>query len=217
MKSHLSNSRPACRKSQRGERAFTLVEAMFASGTLVVLILAVLSAHLMGLRLDQLVESKAGASDASRRVINQLPMDIRAAKMWTIGNLSGTNVTPIAGGSPQQGTALQLFQTSVGSSYILYYFDLSDSNNSNGKLVRTTSTNWNPVVIASNLINSLYFTAEDYNGVVATNQGNSTTYKNIIHTVLQVCQFQYPLTAVGTNGLYDYYRMDLKATPHLPE
>jgi hypothetical protein len=83
--------------------------------------------------------------------------------------------------------------------------------------MRTSSTSWSPVVMASNLITSLYFTAENYDGVVATNQGYSRAYKNVIHTVLQFCQFEYPLTPVGTNGLYDYYKMEFKATPHLPE
>lgn len=215
MKIQLPISRPPSHPRRR--QAFTLIEAMFASGTLIILIIALLSAHLMGLRLDQVVESKAGASDSSRRALNQLPTDIRSSKMWSIGNISGTTVTVISGGTAQQGTALELFQSTNGSQYILYYFDTSDSANSDGKLMRTTSTNWSPVVIASNLINTLYFTAENYNGVIATNQGNSTAYKNIIHTTLQFCQFEYPLTQVGTNGLYDYYKMDFKATPHLPE
>jgi hypothetical protein len=180
-------------------------------------IMALLSAHLMGLRLDQLVESKAGASDSSRRTLNKLPMDIRSSKMWNIGNISGTNVVNVVGGQAQQGTALQLYQTASGSQYILYYFDLSGSNNSNGKLMRTVSTNWNPVVIASNLINTLYFRGEDYNGNVSTLDGTSKAYKTVIHTTLQFCQFLYPLTPVGSNGLYDYYKLEFKATPHLPE
>ena len=94
----------------------------------------------------------------------------------------GTNFSTITNNTAQRGTALQLFQTTNGSQYILYYFDLSQSNYSNGMLWRTVSTNWSPVVIASNLINTLYFQAEDYNGNVATNQGSSTSYKNIVHT-----------------------------------
>jgi len=205
----------------RSTRAFTLVEMMFASATLIILIMALLSAHLMGLRLDQMVESKEGASDTSRRVLNQLPIDIRSSKMWVIGNISGTNVTAVAGSVACQGNALKLFETTNGSQYILYYFDLSDSNNSNGKLMRTCSTNWSPVCLASNLVNWLgngyTFTAENYNGTVATNQGTSVAYKNIIRTVLQYCQFEYPLTPVGTNGLYDFYKIEFRATPHLHE
>ncbi len=195
----------------------TLIEMMFAVSMLIVVVMALMASHLLGLRQAQLVESKCGASDSTRRILQQLPTDIRSAKMWNIGSLSGTNFTANPNGTSQTGTALQLCQTTNGSIYTLYYFDLSDSNNSNIKLWSTTSTNWNPVVLASNLINTTYFTAENYNGVIQTNDGTSKSYKNVIHTTLQFCQFQYPLTQVGSNCLYDSYQMDFRATPHLPE
>ncbi len=91
------------------------------------------------------------------------------------------------------------------------------AGNSDGILLRTSITNWNPTVICSNLVNTLYFTAEDYNGNVQTNMLNGQGYKNIIHVNLQFCQFQYPQTQVGTNGLYDFYKLEFRATPHLPE
>jgi hypothetical protein len=68
-------------------------------------------------------------------------------------------------------------------------------------------------VVASNLINSLYFTSESFNG---TNQCLAT-YKSVIHTTLQFCEFVYPLTRVGSNYMFDYYRIDCRATPHLPD
>ena len=199
----------------------TLIEMMFSITILVMVVIAMMSAHLMGLRQNQLVESKGGASDTSRRVLNQLPVDIRSCKTWYIGNMSGTNFSKDTDGAAQRGIALQLFDTSMESTKVLYYFDLSASNSSNGRLMRTVSTNWNPVCLASNLVDWLgggyQFVAEDYTGTVATNQGYSKAYKNLIHTKLQFCQFQYPLTPVGTNGLYDFYKLEFKATPHLPE
>jgi type II secretory pathway component PulJ len=199
----------------------TLIEMMFAISILIMVVIAMMSAHLMGLRQNQLVESKGGASDTSRRVLNQLPADIRSAKTWYIGNMSGTNFVKIAGSSAQRGSALQLFKSSIEITNILYYFDLTDTNNSNGRLMRTVSDAWNPVCLASNLVDWLgggyQFVGEDYAGTVATNQGDSKSYKNVIHTKLQFCQFQYPLTPVGTNGLYDFYKLEFKATPHLPE
>ena len=189
---------------------------MFASTIMVMVIAALMTAHLLGLRLNQLVQSKCGASDSSRRALQQLPVDIRSAKMWNIGNLNGTNFTAITNGAVQ-GVALQLCETTNGSQFLVYYFDLSDIANSNGKLMRTSVTNWNPVVVCSNLIYTLYFNAENYNGVTFTNSSNSKNYKNVIHVNLQFCQFQYPQTQVGTNGLYDYYKMEFRVTPHLPE
>lgn len=201
-----------------GVTGHTLIEMMFAVSMLVVVVMALMAAHLLGLRQAQLVESKCGASDSTRRVLQQLPTDIRSAKMWNLGSMSGTNFVANLNGLPQTGTALQLCETTNGSTYTLYYFDLSDTNNSNGKLWRNaTNTVWNPVVLASNLINTLYFAAENYNGVIQTNDGTSKSYKNVIHTTLQFRQFQYPLTQVGSNCLYDSYQIDFRATPHLPE
>ena len=199
-----------------GAGGFTMVEMMVAMAIFMIAVAALLSAHMMGLKQNQLIESKAGASDSSRRAVNNLTKDIRSAKMWFIGNMSGTNFTAINSGL-EQGTALALCVTTNGSQFIYYYFDLADTNNSNGKLMSTTSTNWNPVVLASNLINTLYFTAENYNGVVQTNNWTSKSYKNVIHTTLQFRQFQYPTTTVGSNCLYDFYQLDYRATPHLPE
>ena len=209
------------REIRRTAGAFTLLEMMFSVAIFSVVTLALISAHIMGLRQNQLIESKCGASDASRRVLNQLPEDIRAAKMWQIGSLSGSTFTGIATGSAQNGGALQLFQTTNNSAYIMYYFDTTAAANNNGKLMRYTSTYTNPVCLTSNLVNWLAdgysFVAEDYAGTVATNQGSSMAYKNVIHAKLQFAQFLYPLTPVGTNGLYDYYKMEFRATPHLPE
>ena len=204
-------------RQTRAAAGFTLVEMMFSVGILTLVVMAMLASNLLGMREDQLVESKCGASDTSRRTLQQLPTDIRSSKMWNLGSISGTNFTANLDGAPQQGAALQLCLTTNGSQYILYYFDTTYSSNSNGRLFRTSNTNWNPVIMASNLINTLYFTAENYNGVIQNNDVTSKSYKNVVHTILQFCQFQYPLTQVGTNGLYNYYRIDFRATPHLPE
>ena len=39
----------------------------------------------------------------------------------------------------------------------------------------------------------------------------------MIHTSLQFAEFQYPLTKVGTNYFYDYYKMEFRFTPHVPD
>ena len=75
------------------------------------------------------------------------------------------------------------------------------------------STNGTATMMLSNLINTLYFTSENYLGQTQSVR----TYKGVVHTTLQFSQFQYPLTPVGTNGLFDYYRIECRATPHIPD
>jgi hypothetical protein len=197
----------------------TLIEMIFTMSILVMVIMALLAANYLGMSQSQWVESKCGSSDSSRRLLNQFPVDVKSSKMWFLGNMTGTNF--VINTNSSQGTAVELFLTTNGSQGIVYYYDLSNTNNNDGHLLRTVSTNWNPVVVASNLVNWLgngyTFNIEDYTGSPATNGANNNSYKCIIHLDLQFCLFRFPLTAVGTNGLYDYYKIEFRATPHLPE
>ncbi len=197
----------------------TIIEMMFTILLMGVVIAGVLSANFLGLREGRLMESKAGASDAARRSINQMLYEIRSAKGFDIGTVSGTNFTAITSGS-MQGTGLKLYTITVSSNrvvdatrYVLYYFDTSQIASANGILWRQNSTNGAASIVVSNLINTLYFTSEDYLGATQAVR----TYKGIVHCTLQFSQFQYPLTPVGTNGLFDYYRIDCRATPHIPD
>jgi Tfp pilus assembly protein PilW len=219
-----------CKSDARIRRlsGFTLIELMMVMVLMIFVLTAIILANLLGLKENQYMASKAGASNTSRMMINQMMSDIRMAKGFTIGTIgtnfaSSTNFTayiPNTLTSLNQGTALALFPIVFSSTesinysnYILYAFDLTQTNNSNGILWRYTSTNQTATIVASNLINSLYFTTENYAG--ATNW--AVTYKNVIHTTLQFCEFQYPLTMVGSNYLFNYYRLDCRATPHLPD
>ena len=207
--------------SRHRQAGFTLLEMFFVMVVMLWVIAAILSVQYIGLREEQLMESKAGANDTARRSVSQMLSDIRAAKGYDIGNVpaSGTNFTVITNGN-LQGTAVRLYTAVLSSSqavsltnFTQYYFDLSQVAANDGLLWRFTSAAPTPTVVASNLINTLYFTSEDYLG----NTQMVRTYKGVIHTTLQFCQFQYPQTPIGTNGLFDYYRIDCRATPHLPD
>jgi hypothetical protein len=133
--------------------------------------------------------------------------------------MSGTNFIAITNGN-FQGPAIKLFVAAISTNqvidatqYILYWFDTTAAASGNGMLYRQNSTNGTAKVVVSNLVNTLYFTSENYLGATQTVR----TYKGVIHATLQFTQFQYPLTAVGTNGLFDSYRIDCRATPHIPD
>ena len=75
------------------------------------------------MRQDQLVNSKIGASELARLSFNDLANDIRAAKIWQIGNGNLSSFTGIPLGTNQQGNALKLSMTTDTNHYYLYYFD----------------------------------------------------------------------------------------------
>jgi hypothetical protein len=199
----------------------SLLEVMISSYLMVVVVLLGLFAvHLMGLREMRLLESKAGASDSTRRHITQLRNDIYGAKGWEIGSWNGSSFAGATNGANQQGNALKIYPLIIESNqvvdstrYFMYYFDSSQVSSNNGRLWYMNSTNGVNRITISNLIDPLYFTSEDYRG----NTQTVRTYKSVIHATFQYSQFQFPLTKVGSNSIFDSYRIDVRATPHLPD
>jgi hypothetical protein len=215
-------NQPGCfQRSLRKARGWTIVEFLISSNLMVIVILGgLLAVHMMGLREMRLLESKAGASDSARRQITQLKNDIYGAKGWQVGSWNGSTFTGYTNGVNQQGNALVIYPLIISSNqivdmsrYFMYYFDASEVANNNGRLWFYNSTNGLNRIAVSNLIAPLYFTAENY-------QGNTQTvreFKSVIHATFQYSQFQYPLTQVGSNSIFDSYRIDVRATPHLPD
>ncbi len=212
LRPHLPLSR--MRVSALGWQAFTLVEVMVSMGIFSLATLGLITLHFFGQRHDQLVQSKLGASDQSRRAFDRLTEDIRAAKIFSIGNGSFSNFTEIALGTAQQGNAMRLQLTTNNSIYMVYYFDTGER-----KLYRQHSGSPLPArtLIASGLTNvtanSMSFRAENYRGDIQTDR----THKGVVGVLLEFAEYQYPLTQVGPGLRYDYYKMQFKVTPHCPD
>jgi prepilin-type N-terminal cleavage/methylation domain-containing protein len=192
---------------REGCQGFTLIEMMTTSAIFSMVVLAAVYTQIFGLKQDELAQSQLGASDASRKGFGQLGLDIRSAKIWSVGNISSGNYVAIANSTTQQGTAIQLSLTTATNIYIQYYFDTNA-----GALYRQHSGS-SATLIATNLTGTLFFRAEDYTGTVLS----TLTQKAVIHVMLQFAQYQYPLVNVGTGYLYDYYRLEFRLTPHCPD
>lgn len=187
---------------------------MITMGIFSLATVGLISLHLFGQRQDHLVQSKLGASDQSRRAFSQLAEEIRAAKIWSIGNGGFSDFTPIANGMAQQGNAVRLQLSTTASNYVVYYFDLAER-----ALYRQHSGSPLPApkLIASGLTNltanSMSFRAENYRGITQTD----LTHKGVISVLLEFAEYQYPITQVGPGQRYDYYKLEFKATPHVPD
>ena len=129
-------------------------------------------------------------------------------KIWNIGNGSAGSFTAITNGDPQIGNALEIYTTTNTSAYVRYYFDTN-----RGELYRYHSRDGTTKKIAEYLTNTMYFRAEDYRGNVQT----TLSHKGVINVALQFYQYQYPLTQVGSSYYYDYYAMQFRITPHVPD
>lgn len=185
-----------------------MAEMMVTMGVFSLMVLGLVSAHIFGLKRDQLVQSKLGASEQSRRGFDLLTQDVRGAKKWRVGNGNGNSFSPIDNGSLQQGNALQLNLTTDTNKYIRYYFETA-----NNQLCRMKTGETGFKVIAKDLTNTMYFTAENYLGATQT----TLTYKGLVKVALQFRQYQYPLTKVGPGYYYDSYTLQFRLTPHAPD
>jgi prepilin-type N-terminal cleavage/methylation domain-containing protein len=199
-----SSSQPPNRAKLRG---LTLSEMMISMSVFGIAVMGLVYTQMFGMFQDQLVNSKSGACEMARLSFNDLLTDIRAAKLWQVGNGSAGSFTPIPLGTAQQGNAIMLSMTIDTNQYIVYYFDTNAC-----KLLRRHS-GVAPITIAQFLTNSMYFVAETFQGTPQYD----LSHKGVVHVAMQFCQYQYPLTKIGPGYFYNSYTMNLWATPHVPD
>jgi hypothetical protein len=187
----------------RKSSGMTLVEMMTAMSIFIVLMAGMLAIHMFGLRYDQITGSRLGASDQARQSFDKLLGDVRAAKSIAIGtNYNATNFVAVPSGSNLVGTALKV-GFSKSTNIIIYYFDTGVN-----KLFRYTNGVPGYKTLAANLTNTYQFTGEDYQGNILTGLDNHS----VVGVRMEFYEFYYPLTKVGSNYLYDYYKLEFKAS-----
>jgi len=200
--------KPVATEDARRRAAFTLPEVMVVSGLFSLMVAGSVCCQMFGMRQDQWVNSKIGATEMARLGFNDLANDVRSAKVWDIGNGNLTSFTGIPPGTNQRGNALKLCMTTDTNQYYLYYFDTNKLMLYRGHSGSTTRT-----CVAQSLTNTMYFQAQNHRGDNMTD----LTHKNVINVVMQFCQYQYPITKIGPGCLYDYYKMEMRLTPHTPD
>lgn len=189
--------------SARRCRGFTLAELMTAMAIFSLVVVAMVSIQIFGMRMYRISETKLAATANGRRALNQIRDDIRTAKILIVGNGTGATFSKIPDNQPQIGNAIQIYPTTNLNNYVRYYLDSSDNS-----LKRLVSVNNATEVIASYITNQLVFQAEDYRGNVLTNDQNN----RVIHMTVEFYQWEYPVASAGNGGMYDYYRLQTRIT-----
>ena len=193
--------------ARRSKLAMTLIEMMTAMAIFLVAMSGMFALHIFGLRYDQVVGSKLGASDQTRQAFNKLLNDIRASKWIRVGtNTTGNSFVAVPSGQNLIGPALQIgYATNFnyGLSNVINYYFTTD-----GKLRRSTNGYSGYDTLCSYITNNPVFRGEDYKGNALTALDNHS----VIGIKMEFYQYQYPLTKVGSNYLYDYYKLEFKAS-----
>jgi len=188
---------------QRALRAFTLAEMMTVMLIFTLLVLALVSCQLFGMRMQRISETKLAGTAAGRKALNQVRNEIREGKILTVGNGDNTVFNTIPDNTFQIGNALQISFTTNTGSYVRYYMDTNDNS-----FKRMTSLNTQPQVLANYITNQFVFRAEDFQGNVLTNNQNN----RVIHMLLEFYRWEYPVATVGNGGMYDYYQLQTRIT-----
>jgi Tfp pilus assembly protein PilW len=192
---------------QRRSLAYTLTEIMVTMAIVVMVLAAVISCHLLGLKLFELTKAKLGASDDARRAIGLLISEIRSAKFVRVGSGDLADFKEVGVNTPHVGNAVQVYASTNTNFWVRYFLDSSDQ-----KLKRATNGASVAAVIASSISNQVVFSAEDFTGKPLLN--NSQDY--VIGLNMQFYQLQYPAVEIGPGKFYDYYQLQTRVTPRAP-
>lgn len=184
-------------KPSQAHGGFTLAEMLVTSTIfLVIVVSAMISVQIYGLRVYNLATSKVKATTGARECINDIRDRVRSAQRVFIGNYTSGTFATIAAGQNQIGNALQIFPTTntTAANATVFYLD---SANSSLKLIENGTAS----VAADYVTNYYCFQADDYQGTTLTNFNQNNP---VITVTLMFNQLAFPYG--GTNA-YNYYRL----------
>lgn len=190
---------PIARPCQRGQRSqgFTLAELLVAISVFILLLGGIISAHLFGLSLFKITETKLNATADARKLIGTMANEIRTCKSAFIGNITNGSFVGKINGESQRGSGLLIYPTTNTSRFIVYFVNPADQT-----FRRTTSTAGSAIVVAESVTNAMAFSAQDHLGKVLTNNQNN----RVIHLNLEFYQ------AARRMQQADYYKLETSVT-----
>ena len=180
---------------------FTLVEIMTVMAIFVIMVGAMVSVQIFGLRVYTLAATKITATTSGRELLNDICDRIRSSQVVYVGTYSNGAFSMIPLGTPQIGNALEIFpatNTTAAANAIIFYMDPA-SNVVNMVSAGVVS------VEAKYMTNCLCMQAEDYQQNILTNYVDNP----VICITLQFYQWEYPIGYVGGTAAnaYDFYRL----------
>jgi len=197
MKTPTLNSVAAGKNYRQG---FTLVEMMTVMTIFVLMVGAMVSVQVFGLRVYTLAGTKITATTAGRELLNDIRDRVRSAKVVYVGTYSNNTFLSIPSGSSQVGNALQIFpatNTPVANA-IVFYMDPSSN------VVNMVSNGVGSVEVKY-MTNYYCFQAENYQQTILTNYQDNP----VISITMMFYQWEYPIGYVGgvAANAYDFYRL----------
>jgi hypothetical protein len=192
-------------KRTRRQIAMTLTEVLVSMAVFMLTMSGVIYAHLTGLRMNEIVKAKLGASDEARRAISKLVSEVRTSDRIKIGTGTLTSFTEASYNTPQQGNALEIYP---GTSTAIFtrYFCVTNADGGSRLLRAENGSSTAVLVVANSINNQVVFTSENFDGVVL-NDNNET---RVIGLSLDFYALEYPNMPIGQGKYYDKYLLRTK-------
>jgi prepilin-type N-terminal cleavage/methylation domain-containing protein len=186
---------------QTPNHGFTLPEILIALTIFLFIIAGITSAHLFGLRLFQMTNTKLRVTQWARLTTENLTDQIHGCYSVQVVPVSTNgDFSNFMDGDTQQGNGLLIYPTATDTNkYILYFVNLGDQT------FRRTDQSSNTVELADSVTNTLAFSAQDYLGNVLTNSQNN----QVIHVTLE---FYHPPTYMESA---DYFKLETSIKPRV--
>lgn len=186
------------------QRAFTLAEAMVASGILVLLVGSVILCNLWGLSMSVREQIWLGSSDDAGQALGLMFRDIRSSSSNCVGGMASGAFVPAGSNTNQVGNALMIYPSTNTSSWVLYYY-----NATSNLLVRTNYSGSNSgdySLVSANCLtnNNNIFTFTDYLGNVQTNPLATPA----IQIDLQFTKIKNPEVLIAPGSAVDFYQVN---------
>jgi hypothetical protein len=206
-------------------RAFTLVEALITSTTLVIIIGSVIACNLFGLSMAARQQIWLGATDDAAQAVSTLMGNIRSATTLAVGTYttsSGFTMAPASG--LQAGNALYITNiTSTGSIVTLYYYDIVNNNLIQSNYYMPGGTGDFKLVSANPITNDLTHpiftevTCSNFNGSISNTPLISYTPLAAVSVYLSFTALQNSQVPIGAGNQVDLYQIIATVSPRLRE
>jgi hypothetical protein len=198
-----------------GQRAFTLVEALIASATLVIIVGSVIMCNLFGLSMAARQQIWLGCSDDAAQALSTLTTNIRSAVTLQVGSYTNSVFTPVAITNQQQsGNALMVYLTTNTTPWTLFYYDPVSNNLVQTNFYAAGSAGDCKLVSANPITNDSthpIFTEVDYTG---TPLSNGTPVASI-SVYLSFTKLQDPQVDIESGSIVDLYQITTIVSPRI--
>ncbi|HLX73029.1 MAG TPA: hypothetical protein VKV04_25670 [Verrucomicrobiae bacterium] len=184
------------RRRSTAARAFTVPELLLALAIFLMVVAAIVSLQVVGLKLNARAASKLASAAASAKVLNQVRDHVLEANSALVGNGNNNAFTP----NGTTGNAVQVFSGTDTNNYLLFFLSTNTDC-----LYEWNNTNKQIWTIAENVTNESVFETVDFQGNVSSR--NQEHYS--IRMTLQFAELDY---RIPTNS-YEYFTLTTQMTP----